>query len=333
MKIHLKFLPGDQTKFIENILNESGLSIEQISNIVSVSSRNFRDWKREKITISKEAAVYLSERYNIKFPEKIEDLEKRWHVFFSLKSKPAGLAYKAKYGNPGTEFGRIKGGQKTLKLLRQKGIIPQIVYFRKPRKSKKLAELVGILLGDGSIGKLQVSITLNSIMDLDYSNYVRKLCNSIFNKNPKVRKRNNANALDIYYNGENLTKRLIDLGMVIGNKVKKQVDVPNWVKQDRKYSLMCLRGLMDTDGGVFIHQYKVNGKIYNYKKICFTNHSIPLLDFVYQTLKSNNLHPKIIKQKNMVNKKVWLYNSHEIDKYFDLVGSSNQRLNKYGGVA
>lgn len=84
---------------------------------------------------------------------------------------------------------------------------------------------------------------------------------------------------------------------------------------------------MDTDGGVFIHKYKVNNKTYSYRKINFTNRSLPLLNFVYNTLKEIGFTPKLLDK--IENKKVWLYNTSEVARYLDVVGSNNQRLLKY----
>jgi len=333
MESHLKFLPGKQRIFIETVIRKGYSNINELSTLVSISKRSFADWKNEKMSISKSAAILLSKKFDVVLPEKLEILENRWRLNRSQIGKIGGVVYKQRYGNPGTREGRQKGGLKTLEILRKAGSIPQIVTFHIPEFSLNLAEFIGIMLGDGSIGRLQTSITLNSIKDLDYSRYVIKLCKSLFGHEPKVRKRNNANALEIYYNGASLTNLLIKLGLVQGNKVKNQVGVPNWIKLDTKYRIYCLRGLMDTDGGIFIHKYNVGGKTYSYPKANFSNHSIPLLTFVYETLKELEFHPKMV--KNVVNKGVWLYNSHEIEKYLDIVGSSNQRLNKhkYGGVA
>ena len=335
MESHLKFGGGQQNIFITNLIQKSGLSINNLARVVEISPRNFRDWKNEKISISKKAALLLSEKFDVGFPEQVEILENRWKLNKSKAGKIGGIAFKKKYGNPGNYEGRRSGGLKTLEILRTRGTVPSIVTFRKPKLSTKLAEFIGIMLGDGGVGKLQISITLNSIKDLDYSRYVVSLCESLFDHKPKIRKRKNANALEIYFNGKNLVKMLTDFGLIQGNKVKNQVDVPSWIKSNLKFKRICLRGLMDTDGGVFIHKYKVRGKIYKYKKIAFSNYSIPLLDFVYQTLKENGLNPKITKRENVVNKQVWLYNSHEVEKYLTVIGSSNLRLNqhKQGGVA
>jgi len=81
---------------------------------------------------------------------------------------------------------------------------------------------------------------------------------------------------------------------------------------------------MDTDGGIFIHKYKVNKKQYSYKKICFTNRSLPLLIFVKETLEELGFTPKLITK--VENKKVWLYNEQEVKNYMRIVGSHNERL-------
>jgi len=53
---------------------------------------------------------------------------------------------------------------------------------------------------------------------------------------------------------------------------------------------------------------------------------VPLLDFVEETLLRLGFNPKKILK--VENKKVWLYNSNEVEEYLGLVGTSNQRLKK-----
>jgi hypothetical protein len=117
----------------------------------------------------------------------------------------------------------------------------------------------------------------------------------------------------------------------MSNKAKQQVDAPDWIKNNKEYSIACLRGLMDTDGGVFLHKYKVHGKQYSYKKISFTNKSTPLILFVFEILRVLGFTPKL--RDTLEIKRVWLYNEHEVNRYLEVVGTSNYRLQKYGGVA
>ncbi len=61
---------------------------------------------------------------------------------------------------------------------------------------KKLAELIGIILGDGNLHKSSNCITIvGSLEDLFYyENYVIPIIKSLFPVNPKLMKRNDRNA-------------------------------------------------------------------------------------------------------------------------------------------
>ncbi|PIU68772.1 hypothetical protein COS81_02745, partial [candidate division WWE3 bacterium CG06_land_8_20_14_3_00_42_16] len=65
-----------------------------------------------------------------------------------------------------------------------------------PKESKELAELFGIIFGDGGINNSwQLVISLNSNADLEYSYYVRKLLRKLFKIKVAIRKRPNQNTL------------------------------------------------------------------------------------------------------------------------------------------
>lgn len=82
-----------------------------------------------------------------------------------------------------------------------------------------------------------------------------------------------------------------------------------------------MRGLIDTDGGAFIHSYKVNNRTYSYLKLNFSNMSQPLRNFVYRSLFILGFNPKMAGQKH-----VWLYSNSETRRYLLIIGSSNKRL-------
>lgn len=328
MKNHLKFLPGEQREFLLSIQEKSKLSTDKLAKIVGVVGRSFRDWKREKLNISLKAARLLSYKYKIKLPENENILLSRWLLYKKEISRKGGYALFKKHGSPATLEGRKKGGSKTLSILRAKGIIPQPKIFQLPKSySKEMAEFVGILLGDGGIGFGQTCITLNKEADADYVKFVSKTGHYLFGQRVRLLERKGDKGIRLYWNGVMLQKYLLTIGLKVGNKVKQQVDVPEWIKLVNEYRICCLRGLMDTDGGVFIHKYKVNGKLYKYKKICFTNRSVPLLNFVNNTLEELKFTPKMITK--VENKKVWLYNCEEVEKYLRIVGTHNTRLLKH----
>ncbi len=330
MEIRIKFLPEQQKKFIEDAYLKSNLSTRELAQIVGVHPRSFRDWRREKLTMTLRAAELFSSKFSVVLEEDKKLLINRWKKSKQDASRIGGIALFKKHGSPGTEEGRRKGGIKSIANLRRNGIIPSVKIYNVPDNfNEDLAEYVGIMLGDGGITSSQCTITLNSYADRDYISFVSDFTYKLFGEKPKMFKKKDCNAITLYYSGSALVKYLCSIGLRIGNKVKQQVDVPDWIKTSRPYRIACLRGLMDTDGGVFIHKYTVNGKQYKYKKICFSNRSIPLLLFVMKALGELGFNPKIIDK--VENKKVWLYNESEVNRYLATIGSHNLRLLKYIG--
>lgn len=325
----LLFPRGQQRLFIENIIKKSGFNVNKLARMVDVSSRTIRDWKREKLHIPLKAIRIFCSNSGVSLPPKTNRMIVSWRKKKLEISKMGAESRFKKYGPLGTVEGRRRGGKKTMRILRSRGIIPPMKKFQQPIKNERLAEFIGIVLGDGGITPFQIQITLNSIADKKYLFFVKNLFSDLFQIEPSVFKKRDCNANVIYCNGMNLVRIMTSLGLRVGNKVRQQVGVPDWIKSNTNFSIACLRGLMDTDGGIFTHRYIVNGKLYKYNKGCFSNRSIPLLDFVYETLKKVGLNPKTNKKSKMVNKQVWLYNMAEVKKYFHLVGSSNQRLLKY----
>lgn len=321
-----KFLPGQQQEFIESVYIKSGLTTNQLAELAQVHPRSFRDWRREKLTMTLFAAEFFCKKFEVVLPEDKGILIDRWQKAKQEASRIGGIALFKKHGSPATNEGRRKGGIKAIANLKKNGIIPSVKIYRQPNFSKELAEYVGIMLGDGGITSGQCTITLNSIVDKDYIRFVSELAEKLFGEVPRYFKKKDCNATTLYYNSSFLVRYFLEIGLKIGNKVKQQVDVPDWIKQVKEYRIACLRGLMDTDGGVFLHKYKVKGKEYLYKKISFSNRSRPLLVFVAETLRELGFTPKIIDK--VENKKIWLYNESEVKQYLSIVGTHNPRLLK-----
>lgn len=327
MENRVKFLNGEQNRFLLEVQKKSELKLDELAKIAGVTPRSYRNWKREDLCMTVKSAEKFSTFYQISLPEEIEVMRTRWFEYKRQIAQKGGISTLKKYGSIGTPESRSKGGKNAIRILMEKGIVPPRKVYKNPSKDELFAEFIGILLGDGGITNGQVIVTLNSEADKNYIDFVVETENKLFGEKPKTFKRKNRRAIAIYFNGIDLVNFLVRCGMKIGNKVKQQVDVPDWIKKVKIFRIACLKGLMDTDGGVFIHKYKVNGKLYQYKKICFTNRSVPLLIFVKDVLEELGFTPKMITK--VENKKVWLYNSEEVKQYLKVVGSSNKRLSMY----
>lgn len=201
--------------------------------------------------------------------------------------------------------------------------------IRKPKYSNNLAEFVGIILGDGGITKYQVTVSLHKYDDKEYSKFVVQLFKKLFSVSASIvcKKNQRIKAIDCLVSRKKLVDYCVNtLGLKIGNKVKQQVDVPDWVKKKLSYKISCLRGLIDTDGSIFLHRYKVNGKEYKYKKITFNNSSKPLVKYVNSILCEVGINSRITRQ----GKEVRIGSIVDIKKYFRVIGSHNPKhLKRY----
>lgn len=327
MKNRYKLPVGLQRDYLIEVEKVSGFSGDNLAKLLGIVGRSYRDWKRGRYSITQDAVEIIEEKFGLELPYSKKKALQLWRIAKIEASRKGGLAVLKKYNGPGTPEGRSRGGKHAMAILRARGLVPQPKPFNGPKKySIELAEFVGILLGDGHIGKEQWSVTLNSIADKDYLTFVVGLIEKLFGFSPSVHFRKDSKAVVILGSGIRSIEYLKNLDLKVGNKITLQVGVPSWIELDKSFSIACLRGLIDTDGGIFIHRYKINGKEYQYLKLSFVNRSMPLLNFVYKELEKLGFNPRMITA--IENKRVWLYNQQEVKRYLEIVGTNNPRLLK-----
>jgi hypothetical protein len=320
----VKFSFGKQREFLDQIHKESLLSWEKLGLICRVSGRTLRDWKREKYTASYEALLLLSKKFNIELPKGFNVLDDFWYV---LKGARKGaLRRNELYGLPGTRESRRKGGiisqlrrRENPEYYRDLGCVVRNK-FKKPRHSAKLAEFIGILLGDGNIGNTQTTVFLNRKDDRDYAKFVCKLINNLFNYKPTSSDYQYKNTLTIRINGVDFINLLENLGLKRGNKIKNNVNVPRWIEENNTFSLACVRGLFDTDGGLYTHKHWTNGIKYRNLGWNFTSYSPALIKFMRGVLKEGGFNIKKPKEGRL-----YIYGLREIRRYFKIIGTHNPK--------
>lgn len=203
--------------------------------------------------------------------------------------------------------------------------------FCQMERNALTAEFICIMLGDGSLYNdgYHVTINLNRIDEPRYVNYVKsKILDKVFWKN--VFKLRNCKGWPIKKKGVyfestkksihnyicQLGKGLIKTGLVPGDKVNNQVDVPEWVYYTKHQIRRGLKGLFDTDGDISIVG---SGNF----RIGFTNASKPLVcDFLKMCellgIKSNKV--KLVEDKRESGSwKFQLYNTNDIRKFLKIV--------------
>jgi hypothetical protein len=241
-----------------------------------------------------EATHKLSASYGIGLPDGIIIEDAFWYT--SKGASKGGLASIQKQGgvigNPKIRLAKWhEWWKQTGKHTTRLPINP--LPFTKPEKSELLAEFIGIMMGDGGMTSMQLNITLHHVDDLAYSKFVVACIKKLFAVTPSVYHRIECSVNTIVVSRSGLVAYLHELGLPIGNKVKQRFDIPEWIKTNRNYMIACIRGLIDTDGSVFTHRYRVNGKMYAYKKICFSSSSPPLIASVHTFLSKEGFYARI----------------------------------------
>jgi hypothetical protein len=317
------FPPTGQQRFLARALKNLNLSWPLFAEKFKIHKRTLNDWKREKYSLPLNIVKKISIVAKVKIPKSVKIREPFWYV--NKGAKIGGVTVFKKYGRIGGDPEYRK--KKWYEWWEREGkYINRFLFKRtpikKPKKDVNLAEFIGIMLGDGSISKRQVQIDLNKENEKEYLEFVKQSIRKLFGISPSIYYRRTSNGIRLVISSTKLCDYLIKLGL--GKKAKT---IPRWILKNQKYQLACLRGLMDTDGCVFTHRYRVNGKFYNYKKLVFKSHSHLLINSVYNLLKSVGLrHPRITKNY----KEVRIEGKEDVQKYFQLIGFHNPKnLKRY----
>lgn len=312
-------------------LTKRGLNVREIAIHLNIHERTVRDWRRGKYTIPREHFQLLTELAGEQFVAGEVIVVPRWW-YTSAAGHKGGKAYLAKYGAAGTAKSRRAGGQSSYakRKLHANDIYARISIV-KPERSNELAEFVGIMLGDGHVDRYQITITLDSETDREYADYVAHLIERLFAVRVVKTLRMKARCIILTVSSIELVEYLAVTGLVRGNKVTQQVAIPDWIMQDRDYSLACVRGLFDTDGSVFLEKHQINGAQYCYPRVMFVNMSVPLRNGAYEILQEHGIGARIYAERN-----VTIGRFTDIEEYFRIIGSNNpkhlRRFATFGGV-
>lgn len=302
-----------------------------VAEHLGVSVRTVNDWKRGKYTIPENhflAIVELAEQVPTAFaPTRLNN----WWQNSGAGKKGAKVRFE-KYGSLGTPEGRRLGGINSYanRRLRQDSIFYS-KSIKHPRPSEKLAEFIGIMIGDGNITNYQATIYLSSLVDCEYADFVEELIIELFGVAPKRSIKVRSNCIVIRVSSIKLVELLLSLGLPRGDKIRQRLDIPSWVKADVSYSLACIRGIFDTDGCVFEETHRIKGKVYSYPRWSLVSASSDLRESVSSILIEQEFAARI-----RGNRSVNLERLTDVQTYFRVVGSSNPkhlaRWQRFGGV-
>jgi hypothetical protein len=154
-------------------------------------------------------------------------------------------------------------------------------------KGGDLAELIGVILGDGHIEKFprtECLYILSNIKNLEfvyrYSQFVHKL----FGKKPTCSKVSTARCIRIRLYQKDISRRL---SIPFGARLNKTFLVPKWILKNKAFMIRYLRGLYEAEGSVSSHEATCTYKLF------FTNRNKSLRTIVFNLLKKLGFHPHV----------------------------------------
>jgi DNA-binding transcriptional regulator WhiA len=173
-----------------------------------------------------------------------------------------------------------------------------------------LAELIGVIHGDGHIYKFPRTQSLSIFANTKNQGFVNRysrIIEKIFDKTPKCTPHGNENCTRIRVYQKYISERL---GIPCGAQ-KEKVFIPVWILSNRENKLRYLRGLYEAEGNLSEHQ-----PTYTHK-FMFTNVNQSLLDVVEDFLNDLDFHPHRTEKKIQISRKAEVYKAVEMIGFRD----------------
>ena len=170
------------------------------------------------------------------------------------------------------------------------------------------AYIVGIAIGDGNLSNPNKrAVRLRVTCDAKYPKlieHIRGIIEKIlpFNKVSLVKRKESCVDISCYSNHlEEI------LGWKVGTKYSQQVNIPNWISKNKKYTITCLRGLFQTDGSIY--------KDREYTYVNFTTNILPLAETVAKQVEKLGYKPQLRKVNHANKTKYVIRISKDVESF------------------
>lgn len=282
--------------------------------------------------------------------------EKLFLEFISLLDKPDKEFILQNIEKVLDNHGAVKGG-KNAYLINikkfEKGRRKGLVSIKKNKKMQELeiketilninitpeiCEVIGAFIGDGFFNcynnKLyQIEFAGDSRFDLDYYNHkiIPILINIFPDINPHIYKVKNKNSLRIIFYSKKLFCFLRDIFGFIPGRKTHIIAIPSLIMKEKSFVYPTIRGIFDTDGGVYFDKRKGYNKPYPriILQTVSKNLYAQLLEYL---LKEFRIYSRYNQKRNIYILEIYGHNN--LKKWLSLIGFSNKRhLNKIASVA
>lgn len=175
------------------------------------------------------------------------------------------------------------------------------------KKDGDLAELIGVVLGDGHIRAYPRTEELSIFSNSNNPGFVRRystLVEKIFSKKPTTNQHSKKNCIRIRIYQKQISDRL---GVPFSPRANLKILIPGWIISNKKYIVKYLRGLYEAEGSHSIHE-----ATYTYK-VQFSNRNVSMLENVFKLVSKLGFHPH--KSKYMIQ----LSKKNEVSEFIKLI--------------
>ena len=152
-------------------------------------------------------------------------------------------------------------------------------------KTHELAELIGVLLGDGHIEKFPRTERLYIFSNANSQGFIQryeKILTILFKRKISVKNVTGSQCVRLSVYERNISKRI---GIPTGSRGKLTIKVPSWISRDPSMLRCYIRGLYEAEGSFCIHKKTSTYKFF------FSNRNKSLLNIVFMSLKKFGFHP------------------------------------------
>ena len=182
---------------------------------------------------------------------------------------------------------------------------------------ENLSYIIGVALGDGNLSNPNGRATrLRITCDTKYKNILNRICLAIQNLLPRnkvsiIKRAKTFCDISCY---SNKWEKWLGWTAKGGPKYKQNIAVPNWIIKNRKYSIACLRGLLETDGSIYDDR--------GYKMVNFVTIIPGLAENVVNIIKKLGFRANIYKIKSKNSAKYTIRLSKNVGRFIQTIDFS-----------
>lgn len=179
-----------------------------------------------------------------------------------------------------------------------------------------MAYITGLAIGDGNLSLVRKTVRLRISCDDKYPELILRVVSSLKSLLPQNRVgtvKKKENCTDVYVYSNHL-ENLLGWKAKGGSKDLQKVSVPTWIQENEEYKINCLRGLIETDGAIYIDR--------GYRMAIFSTIIPNLAEDVFNLINSLGFKSRLYKipeKKSTHGHKYQVRLSKDVQRFLDIV--------------